>query len=375
MTEREGVLVTSGEVSATSPTVPPLLRRWGALGWSTVGVVLGALAIFLVLRLLSGLIVPVAFALILVVMTLPLTNWLDRHMPRGAAVGLVMILVAAISIGLAWVFIAGVANEAPSIESALQDAAKELQDLFSSSNGTVNTTVSTGVASASHSITTLQGITGFVVTGLDSAVSLFFGVFIGSMVLFLVLLNPKETQGWVTKLLPWPEGQAQRLFTTSGKVILDYYKGCTILAFVNSIPVWLAALGLGIPAAGSVFVVLFVTSYIPYIGAWIGGAFAVLLALGDGGTSEGLIMLAVVLVVNLGLQSVVQPFAFGSTMKVSPLGVFLATLLGSTIAGVFGAIMAAPVMALMTRFGTDVRLPATPAPSRADGAGESPDRG
>jgi len=335
------------------------------MGWSTVGVVLGVLALFLTLRLLSGLIVPVVFALILVVLTLPLTNWLDRHMPRGAAVGLVLTLVALISVALTWVFIAGVANEGPSIQASLEAGATELQDLFSSSNASVNTTVSTGASSAANVVTTVQGLTGFVLSGLSSAVSLFFGVFIGSMVLFLVLLNPKETQGWITNLLPWPEGQAQRLFTTSGQVILDYYKGCTILALVNAVPVWLAALGLGIPAAGSVFVVLFVTSYIPYVGAWIGGAFAVLLALGDGGTSEALIMLAVVLVVNLGLQSVVQPFAFGATMKVSPLGVFLVTLLGATIAGVFGAMMAAPAMALITRFGTDVRLP--PNPDRSDG--------
>ena len=101
-------------------------------------------------------------------------------------------------------------------------------------------------------------------------------------------------------------------------------------------------MSLDIQAAGAIFVVLFVSSYIPYIGAWIGGAFAVIMALGSGGTADGWIMLGAVLVVNLGLQSAVQPFAFGATMKVSPLGVFLFTLLGGMVAGVFGAMMAAP---------------------------------
>ena len=192
--------------------------------------------------------------------------------------------------------------------------------------------------------------------------SLFFGVFVATMTFFLVLLNPKEMQGWIARLLPWPREQADRLFSTSGQVIFDYYKGCTILACVNAIPIWIVARFLGIEAAGSILVVLFVSSYIPYVGAWIGGAFAVLMALGSGGTTDGWIMLAAVLIVNLGLQSVVQPFAFGATMNVSPLGVFLFTLLGAMVAGVFGAMMAAPVMALITRFNSYVRLPpATPA--------------
>ena len=73
-------------------------------------------------------------------------------------------------------------------------------------------------------------------------------------------------------------------------------------------------------------------------GAWIGGAFAVIMALGSGGTQDGWIMLVAVLVVNLGLQSVVQPFAFGATMKVSPLGVFLfTTVIQAAAGGVHGA--------------------------------------
>jgi predicted PurR-regulated permease PerM len=191
------------------------------------------------------------------------------------------------------------------------------------------------------------------------------------MVFFLVLLDPKESQGWIARLLPWPREQADRLYTTFGQVIRDYYKGSTILACVNAFPIWIVALVLDVPAAGSVFVVLFVTSYIPYIGAWLGGAFAVLLALGAGGTTDGWVMLAAVLIVNLGLQSAVQPFAYSSTMKVSALGVFLATLLGALVAGVFGAMMAAPIMALANRFDRDVRLPA----AAVDVAGSGPPGG
>ncbi|MGB7983244.1 MAG: AI-2E family transporter [Candidatus Nanopelagicales bacterium] len=338
--------------------IPAPLRYGGSMGWAVIGVAGGLAAAYIAFRLLSGLIIPVAVALVLAVLLLPLTEWLARRMPRGVAVGIVLLFAAGVGFLFGWIFIKGVANETPAISASIQAGVARLQAELGVTSGSVSGSVSNSTQSATQVVTGAKGLAGLVVGGLNSAVSLFFGVFIATMVFFLVLLNPKESQGWVARVLPWPRAQADRLFTTFGQVIRDYYKGSTILAAVNAFPIWVVALMLDIPAAGSVFVVLFVTSYIPYIGAWLGGAFAVLLALGSGGTTDGWLMLAAVLVVNLGLQSAVQPFAYSSTMKVSALGVFLITLLGGLVAGVFGAMMAAPIMALSNRFDRDVRLPA-----------------
>ena len=364
-------------VSEPAPAVvPTVLRRYGTIGWLLVGIFLGIMAILVGYRAMSGLIVPIGAALVLAVMTLPLTNWLDRFMPRGVAVAVVLLLCAAAIVALAVVFTKGVAQQVPAIEASIQQGIEKIQSALgvTSSSSVTDSTAAAG-ASASSIVTGLKGLTGFLVASIDSLVSLFFGLFIATMVFFLVLLNPGETQGWIARLLPWPREQADRLFSVSGQVIFDYYKGCTILACVNAFPIWLVALSLDIQAAGAIFVVLFVSSYIPYIGAWIGGAFAVVMALGSGGTQDGWIMLGAVLVVNLGLQSAVQPFAFGATMKVSPLGVFLFTLLGGMVAGVFGAMMAAPVMALITRFDTEVRLPAGGTAAELDGADPPPTPG
>ena len=350
--------------------VPPALIPAGGVGLVTVGVVLGLLALLVSYRWFSGVIVPVTAALVLAVMTLPLTNWLDRHLARGLAVFLVVLLCAGVVVGLALIFVHGVAEQAPAIKSSLQAAVASIQDALGVTPGgsSASDAAASSTSSATAILTGAEGVTGWLASGLDTLVSLFFGFFIAAMTFFLVLLNPKETQGWIARLLPWPRAQADWLFATSGQVIFDYYKGCTILAFVNAIPVWIVARVLDVEAAGAILVVLFVSSYIPYVGAWIGGAFAVLMALGSGGSADGWIMLVAVLIVNLGLQSVVQPFAFSATMDVSPLGVFLFTLLGAMVAGVLGATTAAPVMALITRFNSDVRLPSAAPATVSDGS-------
>ena len=55
---------------------------------------------------------------------------------------------------------------------------------------------------------------------------------------------------------------------------------------------------LGVPLAGTIAVVTFITAYVPFVGAFVAGAFAVMIALGAKGTSTALIMLVIVLLAN-----------------------------------------------------------------------------
>jgi len=100
---------------------------------------------------------------------------------------------------------------------------------------------------------------------------------------------------------------------------------------------------LGVPLAGTIAVVSFVTSYVPYIGAFVAGAFAVLIAYGSGGLPHALIMLAIVLLANNTIQNVVEPFAFGTRLRLHPLVVLLTVTTAAILFGMMGAILAAPL--------------------------------
>jgi len=87
-------------------------------------------------------------------------------------------------------------------------------------------------------------------------------------------------------------------------------------------------------------------AYIPYLGAFIGGAFAVLMGLGEGGIGLALIMLGISLAVNLLLENLLEPVLLGDSLDMHPLLVLLATTLGGLVAGMVGLILAAPVTAI-----------------------------
>ena len=102
------------------------------------------------------------------------------------------------------------------------------------------------------------------------------------------------------------------------------------------------------PLAGTIAVVTFVTAYIPYLGAFVAGAFAVILALGASGGTTALIMLVIVLLANGLLQNIFQPIAFGATLRLNPLVVLVVTIGAGCLFGMIGLVLAAPLLSAGT---------------------------
>ena len=103
---------------------------------------------------------------------------------------------------------------------------------------------------------------------------------------------------------------------------------------------------LGVPGALAIGVVNVIGAYIPYIGAFIGGAFAVLMALGGGGIGVALAAFALVMFAQLVIENLLEPKLLGSSLSLSPLTILLATTLGGLVAGMIGLILAAPALAI-----------------------------
>ena len=165
----------------------------------------------------------------------------------------------------------------------------------------------------------LSTFTHGIVSGIQGIASLAFGLSFTAFAIFFLLKDGRKLHAWFDGHLGVPRPVAQ---TITGSVIFSvrrYFLGVTIVAAFNGIVVSLAAWILDVPLAGTIGVVTFVTAYIPFIGAVVAGAFAVLLALGAKGVTVALIMLVVVILANGLLQNIVQPIAFGATLDLNPL--------------------------------------------------------
>jgi predicted PurR-regulated permease PerM len=121
------------------------------------------------------------------------------------------------------------------------------------------------------------------------------------------------------------------------------------MSAIVAVFVALVALLLGLPLVFTILVVNFIGGYIPYIGAFLGGGLAVIVALGEGGVDTAVVMLVAVVASNLLLENFVEPKVMSRTLDIHPLVVLVVTALGGLVGGIVGLILAVPAWVVASR--------------------------
>lgn len=323
---------------------PRWLRDVGFASWLLVGLAALLGGLIAILAATSEITQPVIAGLVVATVAVPLVTWLQGHgVPRAAGAGLVLLALVVLAIVIVFLVVGGITSQSDEIGSDASAATDKLQswlkDLGLNDSGASKTTDSVQTATSATISTLVHGI----VTGIRGIASLAFGLSFAALSVFFLLKDGPRMRLWLDGHLGAPLPVAR---TITGEVIVSlrrYFGGVTIVAAFNAVVVGVGALLLDVPLAGTIAVVTFVTAYIPYIGAFVAGAFAVVLALGSQGTTTAVIMLIVVILANGVLQQVVQPIAFGATLNLNPLVVLVVTIGAGCLFGMVGLILAAPL--------------------------------
>jgi predicted PurR-regulated permease PerM len=351
-------------------SAPRWLRNLGRSSWLLVGMLLVVVGLIWLLAETYTIVGPMVCALIVAVVAMPLVRVLDRHMPRALAAALVLLAVAAVVVFIVVIVIAGITGQSAALSARAADGADKLQSWLqslgvdSSSASGANSTVKSAVPQA------ISTLTHGIVHGIRGLTSVIFGLSFAALGTFFLLKDGPGMRQAVDRHVGLPEPVAR---TISGSVITSlrgYFRGVTLVAAFNGVVVGLAALLLDVPLAGTIGVVTFVTAYIPYIGAVVAGAFAVLLALGAHGTGVAVAMLVVVILANGLLQNLFQPFAMGAALHLNPLVVLVVTIGAGCLFGMLGLVLAAPLVSAAVRIANELNRPyetlTAPPPTEGD---------
>ena len=322
-------------------SAPVWVRDLGLLAWFLVGVAILFVGLTWLLALTSTITIPVAVGAILATVTGPLvTKMHGRGLPR--IVGAILVLLGFLALGVLifLMVVGGISEQSSEIKSSLNQAVDEIEG-WANDAGVDNSSTTDDATSgtAATGKTLLQG----VVNGIQGLTSLVFFLTFSAFATLFLLKDGPIVRSFVNRHLGVPLSVANVI---TGNVILSlrrYFLGVTIVAAFNAVVVGIAAVLLDVPLAGTIAVVVFVTAYIPFIGAFISGAFAVLLTLSSQGTTAAAIMLVVVILANGLLQNIVQPIAFGATLDLNPLVVLIVTIGFGSLFGMIGMVLAAPL--------------------------------
>jgi predicted PurR-regulated permease PerM len=337
-------------------SAPRWLRDLGIASWLLVGVALLFVGLTWVMGMTQTITGPVLAGAVVAVVASPAVSWLQRHhLPRAAGAFVVLIGLLVLGAVIVLLVVGGIISESDEISAALREAMAKIQDWVvglgvdtdgaSRANANVSATVPEIVHTFFHGVA--KGISGIA--------SVAFGVSFTVFSLFFLLKDGPKLHAWIDRHLGVPAPAAE---TITGGVITAmrrYFLGVTIVAAFNATVVGIGALVLDVPLAGTIAVVTFVTAYIPFVGAVVAGAFAVLLALGTQGTTTALIMLVIVILANGLLQNIVSPIAMGATLRMNPLLILIVTISAGAFFGMTGMVLAAPLTSAAIHVTADLR--------------------
>jgi putative heme transporter len=334
---------------------PGWLRDAGLVAWLLVGIVLVTVGLVWLLALTSTIVIPVITATLIASVTAPLVSWLKRHgIPRAGGAALMLLLIVVLGVALGVLVLGGVTSQAGEITSQLGGAtdklSKWLQDLGVSAKSaqSAQQDATSSANSAGHLF--LHGL----VKGVEQFASLAAFAAFTVLSLFFLLKDGPTLRAWVERHSGVPQPAAHIIISDMMRALRGYFTGVTIVATFSAVIVGIGALIIGVPLAGTIAVVTFLGGYIPYIGAWTAGAFAVLIALGGQGTEGAIAMAVVALLANGALQQLIQPLAMGAALGIHPLAVLILTIGGGALFGMIGLVLAAPLASAIVRITADL---------------------
>ena len=337
------------DTGAPAPTTvsfaaPAWLRDLGLTSWFLIGCLALIASVVWLLASAITIVGPLVAASIIATVCMPAVSGLQRHrVPRTAGAVLVLLALAAIGGVVVVLVIGGITSQGDEISKAAGAAVAHGQSWLESAG--VNQSGSTGAA-ASVSAAVPKAISTLVkgtLHGLHGLTSVVFGLSLAFLCTFFLLKDGPSMRRWLDDHLGVPRVVGQTITGGIIRSLRGYFRGVTIIAGFNAAVITLGALILDVPLAGTIGVVTFIGAYVPFVGAFVSGAFAVVIALGAHGTSTALIMLVIVILANGLLQNIVQPFAMGSALDLNPLVVLVVTIAAGCLVGMIGLVLAAPL--------------------------------
>jgi predicted PurR-regulated permease PerM len=265
---------------------------------------------------------------------------------RGAAAAVVYLLMIAIIAALGALFVPTLVDQ---VNSLVDQAPKYVRDLTHGRGplGFLETKYhvvervqeavqGNGSGRLAGGATAALDVTRSVITFVAGVVTILF------MTFFMLLEGAAWRDRLIALLPPGGQERAHRMAGEIANTIGGYVTGNLLISVIAGFFTTIVLLIVGVPFALALGLLVAILDLIPLAGATLAAIIVTLVALTHSLTAA--ILVAVFFIVYQQLENhLLQPIVYGRTVKLSPLAILVAVLVGAEVAGVIGALGAIPV--------------------------------
>ncbi|CCG05451.1 AI-2E family transporter [Blastococcus saxobsidens] len=353
--EGDRSLVTTRRRGHVEDGVPTALRTAAAWSWRLLVVLAGLYALLYAMAYVAVVIVPVIVALLLAALLQPGAAALVRHgWPRSLAAFTMLLVGLGVVAGIITLVvnrvIAGFGDLADQVSEGLEQVERFVVRSFPITANQLEDAVS---QAQEFLVSNEQELATGAISTATTVGEVFTGIVLALFTLFFFLKDGRTIWLWLVGLFPGDSrAYIDEAARRSWRTLISYVRATAVVALVDAVGIGIGLAVLGVPLVIPLSALVFLGAFIPIIGSFLAGTVAVLVALVAVGPIKALIALAVVVLVMQLEGHVLQPLLLGRAVHVHPLAVVLAIAAGLLIAGIFGALIAVPVIACANVAGT-----------------------
>lgn len=342
--------------------------HWGTTTKTVIALTLTVIAVFLLYRF-RGLVGPIIIAFLLAYLLSPVAHQLAKwlHLKWGLVVTILYLLVIILLIGLLVLggialfdqlqslisFLQGVLDTLPQFISGLQHTVIKIGHYeFDTSQYDFSQIGNQAMSLAQNLLKEMGTVVGAIASGAAEVVSM---IVFTLLISYFILLETGGNSGKMLNFdIPVYGSDFRKLRQRLGSIWNTFLRGQILIIFIT-ICIYIVLLSsLGVRYFLGLAILAGMARFVPYIGPFIAWTTYFLVAFfqpthpfGLAPLAYGLLIVAVALVTDAIIDNFVSTRILAKVLKVHPAAVLVAALIGASLFGLIGVILASPVMATL----------------------------
>jgi len=313
-------------------------------------IMLGLILLLYLLQTFQSILVPLCFSLLFALLLLPISERLERRMPRILAILVSIILVVLILSVIIWLLSMQIMNfseEMKNISDKLLVFVNKVQQFLLQRFGiqptSKNELLSKNLTTLQETGTRFLGSTISITTGALSVVTLI------PIYIFCMLYYRDHFRRFIFQCISRDKRDA--FMTTMDniqKVVASYISGLMIVIVIVAILNTIGLVIMGVPYAIFFGAFASILTIIPYIGILIGALLPAMFTLVQTGSLlSAVIVIGIFTFVQFLEGNFITPNITGSKVSINPFAAILALIIGGQIWGATGMILSIPIIAIL----------------------------
>ncbi|MGW6423460.1 AI-2E family transporter [Nocardia sp. NPDC055053] len=341
---------TSAPWRADAESVHPLVRKAAAWSWRLLIIFAALLAVGMLVQKFATVVIPLAIALLAAALLAPLVDWMQRvGIPRSLGVFVALVGSIGLLAGIMTFVVEQFVDGVPGLSNEVTNSVHKVQDWLI--NGPPHLSDQQIRSAGDTIVRTIQdnreSLTSGALTTATAIGHILTGAFLILFILIFFLYGGDQIWHFVTRIIPTAHRDKVR---TAGELgfgtLVGFVRATVVVAAVDAIGIGAGLAILHVPLALPLASLVFISAFIPIIGAFFAGFVAVFIALVTKGPVTALIVLGIIIAVMQLEGHVLQPLLLGRAVSIHPLAVVLAITAGLVVGGIAGALLAVPLIAV-----------------------------